>query len=66
MYLRTSRTYRVGHIVPYGLDRSRVECIVPRGLDRSRVGRIVPSGPSRLGTYPSQEPTGQEVVGSSP
>ena len=54
---RTSRTYRVGYIVPHGLDRSRVGHIVPRGLDRSRVGRIVPSSPSRLSTCPSQEPT---------
>ena len=58
MYLRTSRTYRVGHTVP-------------RGLDRSRVGRVVPSGTSylgtsRLSTCPSQEPTGQGAVGSSP
>ena len=63
MYLRTSRTYKVGYIVPRGLDRSRVEHIVPYGLDRSRVGRVVPSGTSRLSTsrlstYPSQEPTG--------
>ena len=53
MYLQTSYTYRVGHTVPYGLDRSRVR-------------RIVPSSTSRLSTYPSQEPTGQGVVGSSP
>ena len=62
--------------MPYGLDRSRVEHIVPRGLDRSRVGRMVPSGTSRLSTSrlstsrlstcPSQEPTGQGTVGSSP
>ena len=63
---RTSRTYRVGHIVPHGPDRSRVGRIVPRGPDRSRVGRVVPSGPSRLSTCPSQEPTSQGAVGSSP